>query len=198
MSSATGGYILPTTPALPGGLTLDQFIQQAFVGMTGLNGKVVRPKWQVNMPKDKPLTSDNWLAFGISETLPDANAYTEQKQDGTGQTLQRHQGLSVLCSFYGPAALNNAQILRDAFQAPQNRDVLKTGFIDFTGCGSAIKVPEVHGGVWFMRVDMTVFLTQQINRDYTVLDFASSSGTIKGLKDNNELENVPFNVEEIE
>lgn len=74
-TSASGGYLLPAEqPPLPGNLTFTQFTQQVFVGISGLPGQLVRPRWELNPPKEPDLDI-NWLAFEIQRAKPDANPY---------------------------------------------------------------------------------------------------------------------------
>lgn len=74
--SSTGGYLQPTPviPQMPGGLSLRQFLQTVFVGISGLPPELVRPRWQKNPPK-QPDIDTNWMAFGIQDDAPDANAF---------------------------------------------------------------------------------------------------------------------------
>lgn len=73
--SSTGGYLLPAPLApLPANLTFKQFLQQVFVGVSGLPGDLVLPRWQTNPPKQPDLLT-NWMALAATVSTPDANAY---------------------------------------------------------------------------------------------------------------------------
>lgn len=74
--SSTGGYLLsaPVLP-LPANLTFTQFLQQVFVGISGLPANLVRPRWQIDPPK-QPDINTNWLAIGSPKMTPDANGYS--------------------------------------------------------------------------------------------------------------------------
>jgi len=193
-TSATGGFLNQTEEALPGGLTLDQFIQQTIVNLTGMVGSTVRPKFQKNMPKVPAEVEDNWCAFTVTPIGADANPYQVTTPTGDGSTLQRHEELSIACSFYGPQGRNNARNLRDGFHIAQNRDVLTTAKMGFKEASDVTYLPELHGGVWFARADINIILRRQVNKIFAVLSFEGAEGTIKGQKDNNEIETIPWNV----
>lgn len=194
-TSATGGYLAQVQEALPGGLTVIQTIQQVIVGITGLAGNFVRPKWQVNPGKERPLPTDDWCAFGVSNSTPDANAYEEVKADGLSSKLQRYEELNILCSFYGPNNFINAGYLRDGFQIAQNRAALQAAKMGFKEVGQIINVPELHGQIWFPRCDITLTLRREINKSIEVLSVTSAEGTINGLLgDNNLVETIPWDV----
>ncbi len=102
-TSATGGPLTPTsTQALPGDVTLVQYIQNLLVQLSGIAGTLVRPNWQENPPKT-PAISENWIAFGITVFNPDPYAFTGDNGDGE-QIFARQEGIDVECSFYGPLA----------------------------------------------------------------------------------------------
>ena len=195
-TSATGGYLIQTEVPLPGGLTLNQYIQQVIVGITGLAGTLVRPKWQKEPPKVLPNPEDNYCAFGIRIFNPDANAFTKLDEDGEGSVLQRHEELNIECSFYGSNCQKNAGNLRDGLQITQNREALTAANIGFKETSATNYVPELHGQVWYPRCDITVVLRRQIDKTFSVLSIESSAGTIIGNKNNDETENVPWDVEE--
>jgi len=204
--STTGGYLLQTTEALPGGVTLQQFIQRIICGITGLGQTVVRPKWQVNPPKQLPNPEDNYCMFRVSIHKPDANAYLETYDETviveeveteiSYTKMQRHEELAVLCSFYGSNCELNAANLRDGFQVEQNLAVMRTAKIGFKETSDSTYVPELHGQVWFPRCDITVYLRRQLNKTVEVLSVVGAEGTIQGLQQSDEVITTTWEVEE--
>ena len=199
-TSATGGYLVQTADTLPGGLTLEQYLQEIFVGMTGMPGTQVRPKWQKNAPTMNATPEENFMTFGVTEVRPDANSYQETKviegEPGSITHMQRHEELNILCSFYGTSARTNAALLRDGFEISQNRDALRAGKMGFKEVSFITNVNELKGQVWFQRADMNIVLRRQVDKSFSVLVLVGAEGTIQGQKSNNEIENVPWNVSE--
>lgn len=176
-TSATGGYLRPTSSsALPGGLTLNQFVQTVLVGLTGLDGKLVRPSWQVAPPK-QPDLSINWMAFGDLLHTPDANAYVGMDADGA-TTMQRHEAIEIPCSFYGPEAMEYAALVRDGFQIQQNLEALRAGNMGFVEVNQARRMPDLFGERFINKVVMSVFLRREIQRVYPILSITSANGTV--------------------
>lgn len=136
----------------------------------------MRPKWQVEPPKNPPDVITNWLAFGIDVAAPDANAYLGS--DGTALTSQRHEKLEIGCSIYGPDALENYGLLRDGFQIPQNRDALTFANMGFVEILPALKIPELVNERFYNRVETGVILRREIIRLYAVPTIISASGVI--------------------
>lgn len=181
-------YITPaSTQGFPGGITITQFIQTVMVGLSGLPGTMVRPKWQVEPPKNPPNVSTNWLAIGIDLAVPDANGYIGSIGD-TDLTSQRHETLDVGCSFYGPDALEYYGIVRDGFQIPQNREALGASNMGFVEILPGRKIPDLVNERFYNRVETSVILRREIIRTYGVPTIISASGVIYAPGINNDLD----------
>jgi hypothetical protein len=174
-TSATGGYLSPsvTTPPLEDD-ALDAEFQKAVAGITGLEGAMVRPRWQPGNPKQPEATTD-WCAIGIATQTPDATPHIQHSGAGDGKdTLKRHEAIKVLCTFYGPNSKRNAATMRDGIQMPQNLDLLALVNIGLTNVGEIQAVPELVNQQWIKRYDLPLFFSRQIVRDYSVLNILSA------------------------
>ncbi len=191
-TSATGGYLLPAAPTpLPGELTLEQFLQTVFVGISGLPGDLVRPKWQIEPPK-QPDVYVNWLAIGLNEDNADTFAYNSVNSGGMN-VFQRMEALSVQCSFYGPNSLDYARATRDGFQIGQNREALQSASMDFVSTSGLTRAPDIVNERWVDRWEMVVSLRAEILRVYPILNLVSVTGTLNVL--GGSLKTVALNVE---
>lgn len=189
-TSATGGFLLPAaSPAPKEGQTLNRFLNEIMVGLTGLPGKMVRPRWQ-REPANIPEIDENWLAFGVMRRIPDTYAvelhYSESSLDPPGagnDELQRHETFEMLLSFYGPDADSNLEIFREGLQIAQNREVFQNNAMGLVETGEALTIPSLVKEQWYYRVDMTMTMRRQIRRNYPVFNLLSFVG---GLEANNE------------
>ncbi len=176
-NSASGGYLTPTSSeGLPGGLTLNQFLQTVLVGISGLDGKLVRPRWQVAPPK-QPDIAVNWMAFGIMSTPSDTNSFVGMDADGNTLSI-RQENIEVQCAFYGPEALYYAGVVRDGFQIQQNVEALRAANMGYVAAGTPFHLPELVNERFIDRVEMGLSLRRQVQRVYPIVSVVSAHGTV--------------------
>lgn len=190
-NSATGGYLQPSPLApLPGGLAFKQFVQTVFVGVSGLPGDLVRPKWQIDPPKQPDIDID-WMAIGLVVNKADTNSYNGTLPDGTNQT-QRMEELEIQCAFYGPESDSLAALVRDGFQVPQNLEALRAAKMGFVSTSQMMHVPDLVNERWVDKYEMSVFMRREILRIYPILTFVSASGFVESII-NSSLKSIAWN-----
>ncbi len=191
-TSATGGYLTPENTPLPGPLSLEDFLHDVIVGISGYAGALVRPKWQVNPPKQPAIDTD-WIAFAVQQVPTDANAFTQLDADDVTQ-LSRQDDVQVQVAFYGPNALDNVRAFRDGFWINQNLEALLLAGLGFKGVTPAIRGPDLVNERWVDRWEMTLTLVQRVLRTYQILPFASAAGSIHTVVGDEDL-TLTFEVE---
>lgn len=128
-TSASGGYLSPSSALPPEDDAFDNIIQALVVGITALPTNLVRPRWQP-VPPAQPEATVNWCAIGVTEEEPQDGrpAITHDGADNGGlgsDTLQVNDEAEILASFYGPNARSFANLFRDGLMVPQNREALE-------------------------------------------------------------------------
>lgn len=177
-TSATGGYLVPSTPAPADDDALQAIFQQMAAGVTGLPGNLVRPRWQPVVDAEPPIDA-SWCAIGVTDSAPDDNAVILHHGSGDGSDeMQRHETLTVLASFYGPAASTAAARLRDGLALPQNREAIRSAGIALVETGRAVNAPDLVNKQWRRRVDVEMTFRRQVTRTYPVLNLLSAEGEI--------------------
>lgn len=172
-TSATGGYLTPTTAPPDDDLDLDVIFQGAVSGITGLQGSMVRPRWQPTEPKIPPIGT-NWCGVGVTVTSPDDFPSVEHQAAGQ-DILKRHEEIEVMASFYGVNSARNAKILRDGLFILQNIEQLKKKNIEFIDAGDIRAFPELINEKWQKRNDITLRFRRQIVRDYAILNIDAAN-----------------------
>lgn len=177
-TSATGGYISPISTAPAADDTLEDQIQAAIVGISGLIGKMVRPAWQPNPPAKEDLNI-NWCSYRIvasdAHWLPSIVHHPED--EGTDEAT-RQEEIEVLASFYGPNAYGFATRMRDGLSIPQNQEALRSQGFGFLECSRIWAAPDFVNNQWVRRQDLRFKLTHAVSRTYAVRNLLSAEGTI--------------------
>lgn len=182
--SSTGGPLAPLPSPAPApltGLALNNFLQGWVVGITGLDGTFVRPRWQPE-PPIIPDAAIAWCAIGIRDRRGDAFPFIGHDGDGSSgngfDQIIRNEELDLLCSFYdlgsnGMADLL-AELMRDGAVISQNREVLKAQNFDIGFVGDVIPVASLLKSRWLYRVDLPIQVRRQVVRQYPVLNILSA------------------------
>lgn len=178
--SSTGGFLSPAVASPPPeDAALDAIFQQMIVGITGLPGNMVRPRWQATVPK-QPDPTVNWCALGITVQDPDDGPAIIHNGSGNGSdTYIRHEQIDVLASFYGPAAKQYAHQLSDGLAVPQNLEQLKAQDMNSIDTGAIRAAPDLFNEQWIRRYDLTLTFRRKITRTYAVLNILTAQGTIQ-------------------
>jgi hypothetical protein len=168
-----------STVPFPGGLTFTQFVQTVFVGVSGLDGTLVRPAWQQQPPKQPDIDID-WMSIGIAQETPDTYGFIGVDEDDNTQ-YQRQETVEVQCNIYGPNAIDTYGLIRDGFQIPANLAALGAALMGYTEMSPGLRVPDLINERWFDRIQMSVFFRREIMRVYPILTLVSASGTIHSV-----------------
>lgn len=178
--SSTGGYLSPAVASPPlEDDALTAIFQQMIVGITALPGNMVRPRWQPNPPK-QPEPTVNWCALGIAVQTPDDGpAIVHNGSSNGSDTYIRHEQIDVLASFYGPNAMQNAQLLSDGLAIPQNLEQLKANDMNSVDTGQIRAAPDLINEQWVRRYDIQLTFRRKITRTYSILNILAAQGTVQ-------------------
>jgi hypothetical protein len=166
-TSATGGTLLPAAPPPADDDALDKVFQSLVTSITGLDGSLVRPRWQTVVPKQPP-PSTNWCAISVMTSDPIDGPFVQYDPVTGGELYSIHEEIHVLSGFYGPLANQFAKQLRDGLRVPQNTEVLLANQIRFVSSGPIRSVPSFVNEQWIRRQDMSLRFRRKVVRTYAV------------------------------
>ncbi len=174
-TSATGGYLTPATLTPPlADLDLDAEFQKLVVGITGLAGQYVRPRWQPVAPKQPEPTVD-WCAISVTKITPDDGpVYLHDPTANGSDHMIRHEEINVMATFYGPNAQRFALLLRDGCMLPQNNESINNVGLSFVNSEAILPVPELVNQQWIRRYDIRLNFRRVVRRDYAILNLLSA------------------------
>lgn len=179
-TSATGGYLTPTSPTPLDDLDLDLVFQAFIRGLTGLPGAMVRPRWQPTVPQTPGPTVD-WCAVGVTPRMRSQDyPAIQHDQAGDGQDqYTRHQEIDVLVTFYGPHAMQYGGLLADGAYIPQNSEAIAQHDIKLVEITDAFAVPELVNEQWQRRYDVPMKFRRIIRRTYPVLNLLAAEAAVQ-------------------
>jgi len=176
-TSATGGYIAPTTPVAYDN-ELDDIFHGCIQGITAIDKKLVRPRWQPE-PPNQPDFSVNWVAFGITGIDGDRFSYHRHNPNGAGglgtSDVERDERLKLLVSFYGPLAAGYQARFALGLQLSQNRDELSAQGIKLVEVQESFTLPALFKEKWVKRVDSAVIFRRRVARTYAIENVESAT-----------------------
>ena len=189
-TSASGGPIVPTSTAPSYDDPFDDLLQTLVVGVVGLPGALVRPRWQAVVPK-QPEPNVNWCAIGVvsvedtaaraqiihdpDEPIATSEFTTELMGDGS-DFATNWEKVCVLVSMYGPNAWANIGFLNSGIRIPQNREALFHAHVGLIETGPRRMMAELVNEQFIRRVDMEIKLVRTIQRTYPIFNLISASG----------------------
>ena len=165
-------YVVAVPDAPAEDAALDAVLQAMVVGITGLDGSLVRPRWQPTLPQ-QPEPTVNWCAIGVLSATPDFSPWITHVSgpnvtDPSADLSVRYETLDVLATFYGPNAKSYAGVLRDGLGIPQNNEPLNAADIYLIETMPQRRAPELVNQQWINRWDLMIRFTRQIQRVYAV------------------------------
>jgi hypothetical protein len=176
-TSATGGYIVPTSSNAIEDEDLRVFFQQMVSGITGMPGTMVRPRWQPEPPNIPPFGT-NWAAIGVTKKTRDVNSYTKHVSESGSDFVHRTEVLDVLCSFYGPSCEGNSELLAMGLEVDQNREAMQLAGYGLVCVEDATMMADLQNDRWLTRIDLPFQIRRAQLYEYPVLDLIAAQGTI--------------------
>lgn len=168
--STVAGYLLPHEEPVYD-QALQDILQSMIVGVTGISGEYVRPRWMPKPPVQPDYTV-NWVAFGETGFEAVEFAHYSHNPDGDGGlgtgAVEEDENYQVLHSFYGPDAARNCRRLIAALHLDQNRHTLRTYGIAVGPIGKASHVPTLLTDTWVPRVDLEIEYRRRSRHNFRV------------------------------
>lgn len=180
------GYVSPSSISGElNDLELRTFLQQIIVGITGLSGQLVFPRWQAEEP-NQPDFSETWAAIGgVRRTRDDFAAVIhlpgtpDDNFVNSSDLVNRNQILDVLVSFYGPEAEAASELFAMGIFLEQNRYQLQVNGFGLVAVEESLVVPALIKERWVNGIDIHFRLRRQQDYLYPVPNVAAVNGTVQ-------------------
>lgn len=170
-NSASGGYLLPSTEPTYD-TALEDLFQTVIVGITGLPGNLVRPRYQKD-PPNQPGFDVDWASFGVYVEEDMWDAFRTLHPDGS-YTIEGQELIRLKVAFYGPSFSVISRRWRDGMKIGQNRDALAAQKIAFVDFDPTAVVPALLKQQWVKKADVNARFHRWAVRTYPVLSLVSA------------------------
>lgn len=177
-------FVTPTGPGPLQDKELYEALEAAVVGVTGLPGNLVRPRWQAE-PSLIPPAATCWIALGVTDRKADTFPYLDffpPNNPASSYQMQRSEELTMLASVYdlgyGGQADAVAAVLRDGLMIPQNGQALAEAGLYVVSDADIALAPTLFKQRWMYRVDLAVRFRRMINRSYATEPTAGAGFTL--------------------
>ena len=200
--SSTGGFLAATSSPPPEDDAFDVVLQSLVAGVTGLPGNLIRPRWQ-RTPPPQPEPFVNWCAIGVTEESPEVHAVNVATihaasgpgaPDGLSATFE-YDDITVLVSFYGPAARGNCTLLRSGLMVAQNREALFLAGLSLVRIpGRFTFAPDMVNNQTVRRVDMSLSFRRATVLTWPILNIVKVQGTFNAMNTNGAVTSAGFEV----
>lgn len=181
VDSRTSGYLAPVGAALPDDDALDNIVQEAIAGISALDINLVIPRGQATPPPQPP-RGTTWCSFAVTTTGADTNptiVHDGQASAGMGEDIvMRSEELQVSTSFFGPAAVGTATLLRDGLGIGQNRARLRSQGIAYVGIDRLTFIPDLENSQFVRRADLIFTARRMAVRRYPVRNVIAVNGKV--------------------
>lgn len=170
MTNPASPYFVPAAPLEDQALAL--VFQSLVSGITGLAGDLVRPRWQIDSPKQPP-PHVNWCSIGRLTSTPDDNPVVKQLagatvNDQAGALLTEHEEMDIACSFMGPLCETYSGIFRSGVRLASNLLNLKLVGLYFKEIDVGRAAHELINQQWVHRWDTMITFKRMVARVYSV------------------------------
>lgn len=150
------GYMLPSQEPVAD-RALEDIMQAAIRGITGLAGQWVRPQ-APEVISNRPEVTQDWISFRIapreSDFDPHINHQPSALETGASE-VSRDEVFELVMSFYGPAGHQLLNRWINGIQIDQNRWTLMDHGIKFQNHGQPVTLPALVKEHWQRRLDLT-------------------------------------------
>lgn len=166
-TSSTGKFITHLATQSLYGDDLRRFLQSWVVGITGLDEKLVRPRWQ-SEPPNIPAEGVDWCSIGVVG-YEDKFGRTQIEQTDTNQKIVGQEAISIIASFYGPQSDYYAAIFIEGSLISQNREEMARHGMNIVGPAKKIQASELIKQRWLRRIDCHFEINRTIEAVYPIM-----------------------------